>query len=109
MGVLAASRRSIHLDRDLESMPEHRCRFGKMVVDDDANVIALVHLDRWARSAAVVTPEVNYTSWNNLLLNRLGDEMEFLHASVHTPRELRNIGRFDRNDLTVASLAGMAS
>jgi hypothetical protein len=34
--------------------------------------------------------------------------VEFFHASVHAPRELRDIGRFDRDNLTVAALGSMA-
>src|ERR1700758_4333162 len=89
-------------------MPVHRCRFGEVVFDDDANAIALIHFNRWAGSAAVKAPEVNYTSRNNLLFNRLGDEMEFLYASVHAPRKLRNVGCFHRNDRTASALGSMA-
>src|ERR1700722_19576509 len=89
-------------------MPVHRCRLGKVVVDDDANAIALIHLNRWTRSAAVKAPEVNYTSRNNLLFHWLGDGMEFLYAPVHAPRKLRNIGRFDLNDLTVTAHGSIA-
>src|SRR6202034_4890728 len=105
---LATSRRPIHLDRNLKSMPVHRCRLGEVVVDDDANAIALVHFNRWARSAAVVAPEVNYTSRNNLLFHWLGDQVELLHIPFHPPRKLRNIGRFHRNDQTAAALGSVA-
>src|ERR1039458_7956128 len=78
-----------------------------MVVDDDANAIALIYLNRWAWSTAVVTPEVNYTSRNNLLFHWLGDQVEFLHASVHAPGELRNVGRFHGSHQTAAALGSM--
>ena len=106
--VLATPRRSVHLDRHLESMPVHRCRFGEVVVDDDANAIALIHLNRWSGSAAVIAPQVGYTPRNNLLFHGFGDQVEFLYASVHAPRELRNIGRFHTNDRTAAALGSMA-
>src|SRR6266436_1362152 len=89
-------------------VPVHRGRFGKMVVHDDPNAIALVHLNRWARSAAVVTPEVNDPARKNLLFNRLGNEMKFLYASVHAPRKLRDVRRFHGNDPTAAALGTMA-
>src|SRR5439155_25027655 len=96
--ILTRTGRSVHLARDFEAVPVHRRRFGKMVVHDDSNAITLVHLNRRARSGAVVTPEIDHPPRKNLLLNRLGDEMEFLYVSVHAPRKLRNVGSFHGND-----------
>src|SRR5216683_3960740 len=100
--VLTRTGRSVHLVRDFEAVPVHRCRFGKVVVHDDPNAITLVHLNRWPWSIAVVTPEVNDPAGKDLLFDRLGDEMEFLNAPVHAARKLRNVRRFHRNDPTVA-------
>src|SRR2546425_6456016 len=74
-----------------------------MIVHDDANAIALVHLNRRARSAAVVTPEINHPARKYLLFNRLGNEMEFLNAPVHVPRKLGHVRRFHGNHPTVAA------
>src|SRR6266566_6078660 len=79
-----------------------------MVVHDDPNTIALVHLNRRTRSAAVVTPEVNDPAREYLLFNRFGNEVEFLCVSVHAPRKLRNIWRFHGNDPTAGALGSMA-
>src|SRR2546427_6452743 len=85
--VLTRTGRSVHLVRDFEAVPVHRCRFGKVVIHHDSNAIALVHLNRRTRSAAVVTPEVNRPARKYLLFNRLSNEMEFLYVSVHAPRK----------------------
>src|ERR1700751_3222666 len=68
-----------------------------MVVNDDADSIALANLNRRSRSAAVVPPEVDNSTGNDFLLHRFGDEMEFLHVSVHPKRKFGNIRRQDRN------------
>jgi len=86
----------------------HGCRFWEVIVHDDPNAITLIHLNRWPWSTTVVTPEVNDPAWENLLFNRLGDQMEFLNASVHAPRKLRNVGRFHGNDPTAAALGSGA-
>src|SRR5882762_1841689 len=106
--VLTRTGRSVHLARDFEAVPVHRRRFGKMVVHDDPNVIALVHLDRRPRSAPVVTPEVNDSPWKYLLFYRLSDEMEFLDVSVHAPRKLRNVRRFHGTNATAGVLSSVA-
>jgi len=105
--ILTRTGRSVHLARDFEAVPVHRGRFGKVIVHNDPNAIALVHLNRRARSAPVVTPEVNDPARNYLLFNRFGDEVEFLNVSVHAPGKLRNVRRFHRSDLATA-LGGVA-
>src|SRR5207245_1802246 len=50
----------------------------------------------------------NDPAWKYFLLNRLGNEMEFLYVSVHAPRKLRNVGRFHGNDPTAATLRSVA-
>src|SRR3989475_6465824 len=102
--VLTRTGRSVHLVRDFETVPMHRCRFGKMVVHDDPNAIALVHLNRRAGSAAVVTPEVNDPARKDLLCDRLGNEMEFLNAPIHAPRKLGHVRRLDRLGRSVPAL-----
>ena len=106
--ILTRTGRSVHLVRDFEAVPVHRCGFGKMVVHDDPNAITLVHLNRWSWSAAVVTPEVDDPARKDLLFDRLGGEMEFLYVSVHAPRKLRNVGRFDGKDPTAGALGRVA-
>ena len=106
--VLTRTGRSVHLVRDFEAVPVHRCRFGKVVIHHDSNAIALVHLNRRTRSAAVVTPEVNRPARKYLLFNRLSNEMEFLYVSVHAPRKLRNVGSFHGNDPSAAALGSVA-
>src|ERR1700735_1120868 len=107
-GVLTRTGCSVHLVRDFEAVPMHRCRFGKVVVHDDPNAVTLVHLNRRPRSAAVVTPEVNRAARKYRLFNRLGDEMKFFYVSIHAPRKLQYIGRLHPNDLTVAALLSVA-
>src|SRR5581483_2563609 len=106
--ILTASGRPIHVDRDLESVPVHRGRFGKMVVDDDPNPITLVHLNRRAWSAAVVSPKVNDPARKDLLFHRFGNEMKFFYVSVHAPRKLRNVGGVHGNDPTATALGSVA-
>src|SRR5713226_48871 len=105
--VLTRTGRSVHLAGDFEAVPVHRRRFRKVIVHDDPNAIALVHLNRRARSAAVVTPEVNDPAGKYLPFNRLGNEMEFLYVPVHAPRKLRNVGRFHGNAPTAAALGSV--
>src|SRR5437899_11110553 len=71
-------------------------------------MITLVHLNRRAGSAAVVTPEVNDSAGKYLLFNRLSNEMEFLYVSVHAPRKLRNVGSLHGNDPSAAALGSVA-
>src|SRR6516165_10312950 len=44
--VLAGTGRSIHIVWNLETVPVHRCRFGKVIVHDDADTITLCDLNR---------------------------------------------------------------
>src|ERR1700719_4114939 len=68
-----------------------------MVVDDDADSIALGNLNRRSRSAAVVTPEIDNSARDDFLLHGLGDEMELLDVSIHPKRKVRNVGCLSRN------------
>src|SRR6266849_8613424 len=72
-----------------------------MVVDDDANAITPSNLNGWSRSAAVVTPKIDNSAWDNFLLHRLGDEMELLDVSIHSKRKVGHIGRLDLNGRAV--------
>src|SRR5438270_12282683 len=99
--VLARSRRAIHVDWNFEAVPVHRSRFGKVVIHDDANAIALGNLNGWPRCAAVNTPEINDSARNDFLLHWLGDEMEFLDVAIHTPRQVGDIRRLDSYGRTV--------
>ena len=96
--ILAASRRPIHLYRNLKSMPVHRRGFWKMVVHDDPDPIPLDHLNRRTGSAAVVPPEIYDLTGNQLLLYRFGDEMELLRAIDYAIRELWHVRSFNGND-----------
>src|SRR5258708_7424148 len=102
--VLTRTGRSVHLVRDFETVPVHRRRFGKVIVDDDPDAITLVHLNRGAWCAAVIAPEVNDPARKYFLLNRLGDEMEFLYVSVHSRGKLGNVRGFNRTREIVPAL-----
>ncbi len=68
-----------------------------MVVHNEANAIALVHLNRGPGSAAVVTPQINDFARNNFLLYRLGDEMEFLDVAIEAKRKVGYIWRLRKH------------
>ena len=57
-GRLADSGLSVVADVVLESVPVNGAWFGKVVVEDDSNVIAFVDLNGWSGSAAVEAPEI---------------------------------------------------
>ena len=54
-------------------MPMDAGRFGKMIVEDNANPVSFVCLDRRSGSAAVESPKIERPAWNDDLLDRFGD------------------------------------
>ena len=88
-----------------EAVPVDGGRFGEMVVEDDAHVIALVDLDGWAGRGAVEAPEVERPVGQDGLLHRLGDEMKDLGAVLESEGQVGDIGRGDR-DVAGCAAAG---
>ena len=91
-GRLADGWLSVVADVVLESVPVNGAWFGKMVVEDDSDVIAFVDLNGWSGSAAVEAPKVEGFAWKDVLLYGFGDEMEDFGVSVHCVGKIANIG-----------------
>src|SRR5215472_10592811 len=83
---------AVHLDRKFNSVPMDARRLRQMILEYDADAVALVRLDRRARSASVEAPEVESTTGDHGLLHRFGDQMKDLHAVVRDKRQIRDIG-----------------
>jgi len=105
--ILAAPRRPVHVHRDLKSVPVHRGGLREMVLEDDSHVIALGHLDGWARGAAVVSPQADGFAGNQFLRNWFSNETKLLRAIDHAPGELRDVGRFHGNRHAAVSRTGV--
>jgi len=73
---LADARHAIHAVRNFEAVPVHRRWLRKMIVEDDAYMVALIHLNCGPWSAPVEAPGVNRLQWADLLFHYLGDQVE---------------------------------
>src|SRR5260370_31996810 len=62
-----------------------------MILEQDADTIALVHLDRRTGARAVEAPAINRLPGRNLSLHRFGDEPKHLHAIVHCEWQVLNV------------------
>jgi len=89
---LADSGLAVEADVVLESVPVNGAWFGKVVVEDDANVIAFVDLNGWSGSAAVEAPEIERLAGKDSLFHWFGDEVEDFGVSVHRVGKIAYIG-----------------
>ena len=95
----------VHAARQKLAMPMDRRMLGQPIGDKDANAVALHRLDRRTRALAIVAPQMRHHSRGNLANHRLRDQMEFLPAVFHPPRQGPAIKRDHR--LVVRSGRGL--
>jgi len=81
----------IHFDGHLEAVPVDRGRFRQAVLEDDADAVALVDLDRRTRRSPVVAPHVHRLERNDSPLHRLCRQVEHLHSVLEGMRQARQI------------------
>ena len=102
--VLCHAGHAVHRDGHLEAMPVRGEDLRQVVLDDEADPVSLVHLDRRAGHAPVEAPGVadarraHVGRRHELGPNRLRDNVEGLDSVFHAPRHLRHIRRLDRNN-----------
>ena len=84
---LVQSPDAIHAVGQQDAVPVDRRVLGQFVGDEDTNAIAFDSLDRGTRRRAVVAPAVDEHAGRELALDGLRDEVEFLDAIVHAPRQ----------------------
>src|SRR5262249_3549142 len=90
-GVLACSRRAVHVWRDFKPVPVHGERLREMIVDDDSNAISLTHLNRWSRSAAVESPQIENPSGHHFLLHWFSYQVELFYAAINTKWQVHDV------------------
>ena len=99
--VLCHAGHAVHRDGHLEAMPVRREDFGQVVLDDEADPVPLVHLDRRARHAPVEAPGLAVRAGpmsedDQLGANRLGDDGNVLTSP--SMRQGVSAGRASRRD-----------
>jgi len=97
---------AVVLDGVFKSMPVDGSRLRQVVIEDDADVIALIHLDGAPRCAAVEAPEIDGLIRVNLLLHHLSHKMEDLRIAIHCVGKIANVRRNDRDIKSSATVAG---
>src|SRR6185312_16085576 len=90
--LLAQAGRTVHAVGNFETMPVHRHRLWQMVVYDEADAIALRHLDSRPGRATVETPQIHGFVRRQLLLYGLDDDVEHFYSTVHCEMQIGNIG-----------------
>src|SRR6266478_6154177 len=81
-GLLADPGNAVLFDGNLQAVPMQRSRFGELVLEDHPDAVALLNLDGWPRSAAVVAPSVDGFERCDFALHGLGNEAKNLYAGV---------------------------
>ena len=89
--LLLNARNAIHLDRKFEAMPMDSGWLGQVIVEDDAQPVSLVGLDRRPRRATVEPPEIERSAWNDDLLHGLGHQAEDLDSAVYSERQISDV------------------
>src|SRR5438876_878644 len=93
---LADVRRSIHFDRDFDTVPMDGRGFGQSVLKDDADAVALPDLDGRTRTTAVVPPDGHVPERNEFPLNRLRSKPEDFDSPIHFVGKIGNVRRLHR-------------
>jgi hypothetical protein len=65
--------------------------FRQAILEDDADAIALIDLDRRARAAAVVAPRVDGFKRRDFAFHNFGREAKHFHVAVEFEREIGNV------------------
>jgi hypothetical protein len=82
----------------LDPVPVHGIRLWQTVLDDKANAIALVHLDRRSRNAAVHSPRIDHTTRYELGAHVLDADVKHFHPVFEPPREIGHVRGSHCND-----------
>ena len=104
-GLLRDAGLAVVADLIFKAVPVNRTWLGKMVVEDDADVVALIDLNGGPGRRAIEAPEVERPVGQNRSLHWLGDEVEDLGAVVEREGEIGDIGSGD-GDIACPSAAG---
>ena len=92
--LLADAGHAVVADHVFKAMPVDGAWLGQVVVEDYADVIALVDLDGRARSAAVESPDVDGFVGVDFLAEDFRDQVVDLGGAVHGVGEVANIGGY---------------
>src|SRR5947209_4498795 len=95
--LLANAGTAVHVVWNLETVPVHGSGFRQMVVHDESDAISLIDLNRWARRAAIESPQREGLIGCNLLLYRLCNQMEHFDATVQGEWQIWYIGGLHRH------------
>ena len=74
-------------------MPVDTSRLRQVIFEDDPHPIAFICLYGGTRRAAVEPPQIQSPPWNDSLLHRLRDQMEYFHAIIDGEREIADVKR----------------
>ena len=94
--LLADAGHAVVADGIFEAVPVHGGRLGQLVLEDDADLVALRDLDGGAGRGAVIAPDVDGLVRRDLLLEDVRDEAEDLGVSVHLKRQITDVCGDDR-------------
>ena len=97
-GFLADPRNAVLIDGYFQTVPVQGSGFGQFVFEDDADAVALLHLNRGAGAGSVVAPGVDGFERSDFAFHGLGHELEDFHASIHFEGQIRNIRSDHRNE-----------
>src|SRR5580700_4412980 len=68
-----------------------------MVIENDAQAVALLRLNRGTGTAPVVAPYFHGFEWNDLPLDGLRDQVELLNIAIRVKRKIGNVWSLDGN------------
>src|ERR1051326_4391057 len=95
--VLANAGHTIHLVGKFQTVPMYPGRFGQMILEENADAIALMGLDSRPGSGPVEAPQVERPAWDDHLLDRFGNQMEHFDTIVDGVWQISDIGRDHRH------------
>ncbi len=94
--LLANTRHAVVPEHVFKAMPVNGGCFGQMVVEDHADMIALVYLNGWPGRGPVVSPRVDGFVGVDCLFQHFGNQMEDLGAAIHGVGKIAHLGGHDR-------------
>ena len=78
---------AVHAARNQHAVPMHAGVLGKLVGDEDADLVAFDAFDGRAGRLTVIAPEMHGHAGREFALDRLGHQVKFLPVAVHPPRQ----------------------